>query len=185
MPGQLVCDDDRMTSWPDFLSNLYRIEREWMGRGVDSSRLYLPWMPYSISRFVMYLTDAMGVAPGNMFLEVGCGPGSKCLLAEKLFGLDAAGFDRVQEYVDAAQANGVAAICVDAFDYPQYSAWDIVYVNKPCHGPLEAKLENLIFDQMKPGAVLILCNAATRPPVDWEPVAAEWDMNSGVWRKPS
>ncbi len=170
--------------WPYFLSQITRIEREWLGKGDHGTYQFLPWMPYSVSRFVMYLTDAVAASPGPMFLDVGCGPGSKILLASALFGLDAFGFDRVPEYVKAALDNGAPAVQADALTYPAYHEVDIVYLNKPCHGSLEAQLERKIFEEMKPGAVIIMCNAAVRPPDDWEPVALEWDMNSGVWRKP-
>lgn len=173
-----------ITDWPPFLAKLQAIEREWLGRGIHGTSS-VPWMPLAISRFVCYLTDAVGAAPGMMFLEVGCGPGTKTLLAGALFNLDAYGFDIDPDMVRNAQINGANTCVADALGYPAYHQPDIVYMNKPLHLPLEADLERKIYQDMKPGAVLILCNAASRPPDDWEPVTTEWDINSGVWRKPA
>jgi len=132
----------------------------------------------------MYLTDAVAAASGTQFLEVGCGPGSKSVLAGALFDLDAHGFDIDPDMVAAAADNGADAIVWDAMKYPAYDEPDIVYLNKPLHLPLEAELERMVYEDMKPGAVLILANGATRPPADWFPSTMEWDMNTGVFRKP-
>jgi len=172
-----------ITDWPAFLARVQAIEREWLGEGHHGSPYSVPWMPFSISRFVMYLTDAVAAAPGPEFLEVGCGPGSKSILAAALFDLDAGGFDVDEEMVKAALDNGANACVADAMLYPAYHQPDIVYLNKPLHLPLEADLERKIYEDMKPGAVLILANGATRPPDDWYPVTVEWDMNTGVFQK--
>lgn len=174
-----------ITEWPAFLARIQAIEREWLGKGHHGSPESVPWMPLSISRFVMYLTDAVAVSPGTQFLEVGCGPGSKSLLAAALFDLEAYGFDIDPDMVAAALDNGMVACVADALKYPAYHQPDILYLNKPLHLPLEAELEHRVYQDMKPGAVLILANAATRPPADWLPVTAEWDMNTGVFRKPA
>lgn len=171
------------TDWPAFLKRVQAIERQWLGTGVRGTEC-VPWMPLAISRFVCYLTDAVGAASGTEFLEVGCGPGTKSMLATALFDLEAYGFDIDPDMVRAAQDNGANACVADALEYPAYGQPDILFVNKPLHLPLEVTLERKVFEDMKPGAVLILTNAADRPPRDWEPVAAEWDTNSGVWRKP-
>jgi trans-aconitate methyltransferase len=168
-----------------FLARVQAIEREWLGKGHHGAPECVPWMPLALSRFVMYLTDAVAAAPGTEFLEVGCGPGSKSLLAAALFDLDAGGFDIDPDMVAAALDNGANACVADALKYRAYYEPDILYLNKPLHLPLEADLERRIYEDMKPGAVLILCNAASRPPDSWEPVTTEWDINSGVWRKPA
>ena len=97
------------------------------------------------------------------------------LLAQELYGLDGHGIDRVPDYVQAARELGVSAEQADAITWRDYGRYDILYLNKPCHGPLEYQLERRVMDLMKPGAVLIMANAADRPPADWEPVAIEWD----------
>jgi SAM-dependent methyltransferase len=164
-----------------------RTELDWRNSDFGTPD-YLPWMPLAVSRFVTYLTDAMGaVEPPSgtfvRFLDVGCGPGTKVFLAQALFGVAGYGIDRVQEYVDAAKRNGVNAECTNAFHFQDYARYDIVYLNKPCHGDLEAKLELKIKEEMAPGAVLILANAAEWP-FAWEQVAVEWDLMAGVWKKP-
>jgi precorrin-6B methylase 2 len=171
--------------WPGFLNKITRIERAWMGTGNHGTQDHLPWMPYSVSKFVAFLLDAMMVTPGDQFLDIGAGPGTKVMLAEALFSLQAYGIERVRDYVDAAVAQGVQVAHADALSYPAYSEPDILYLNRPCHGQLEVKLERKIMEEMRPGAVLIMANASTRPPDDWEPVTLEWDMNSGVWKKPT
>ena len=192
-----------MTDWPVFLTGLRATEKQWRTERVNSPQAqdYVGWMPYDLSRFVMFLTDAIAVAPrpsgylGRYFLDVGAGPGTKVLLARELFGLEAVGIEIVPEYVAAAHALGAHVLQCDARAYQGYHSHDIVYLNRPVQDPA---FERHVMGLMRPGSVLITVNGMTRPPhTEWEPVSEEYDVPGGptrppaldaihgVWRKPA
>jgi hypothetical protein len=86
-------------------------------RAVDEdNRAYTPWMPFNTPAFISLLAEALAEADVTsrtrrdlVFLDIGCGPGPKMLVARDLFGLDAHGFDRREEYVRAACSLGLDA----------------------------------------------------------------------------
>lgn len=130
--------------------------------------------------------------PPLRFLEVGCGIGAKLLMVEKVFGFATLGFDYNPTYVNDANdllvsrgCNGHAYVA-DALHedtLADYAAADIVYLNRPfVHLELQAKLENLVFDHMKPGAYIILANYATEP-AGWRQITA--DQVAVVFQKPN
>jgi SAM-dependent methyltransferase len=148
-------------------------------------RLYLPFMPFPLPAFVMLLTEALPEAPGTRFLDVGCGSGSKLLVARDLFGLGCRGIDRVPEYVAAARELGLDAECTDALGYPGYGSADIIWLNRPFRDPgAEAALEAQIWEQMTPGAIVICANLEAPPPSSWFIVADLWEQRRGIWMKP-
>jgi SAM-dependent methyltransferase len=179
--------DPALDGWPAFLAAIRAEERDWSimwPRQADPG--YVGFMPFNLARFVMFLTDAVSEAPGDRFLDVGCGPGTKVLLAAMLYDLDAAGIDILPMYISAARAHGVPATYMDAREFNGYADFDIVYLNRPVKGDGQAKLEAQIMNAMRPGAVLMLMNGVYHPgqQLGWEPVAEEWDTLDGVWRKP-
>lgn len=107
------------------------------------------------------------------FLEVGCGIGAKLLMVEKIFGFTALGFDYNPVYVNDAndllksrgcRAYAYVADALHEDTLADYAAADIVYLNRPfVHLELQSKLESIVFEQMKPGAYIILANYATEP----------------------
>jgi SAM-dependent methyltransferase len=143
------------------------LEAEWQGR-VQVTPGYCGWEPYDPGKFTRLLSLCLPhVPPGNRtFLDVGCGIGTKCLLAAQA-GLDPSGFDRVPEFVAEARRLGVAAEVADARDYQGYGAPGLVYVNHPlaCGGGCddEAALEHLIHERMASGAVLMAVNYDLAP----------------------
>lgn len=180
-----------MTDWPRFLTDLREIEKQWRTEPASSPQDpdYVRWMPYELSRFVMFLTDAVAVATrgsaylGHYFLDVGAGPGTKVLLARELFGLEAAGIEIVPEYVAAAHALGAHVLQCDARTYEGYHTHDIVYLNRPVQDPA---FERRVMGLMRPGSVLITVNGMTRPPhTEWEPVSEEYDVPDGLIRPPA
>ena len=179
-----------MTDWPVFLTDLREIEKQWRTEAASSPQDpdYVGWMPYDLSRFVMFLTDAVAVAtPGPLslisFLDVGAGPGTKVLLARELYDMDAAGIEIVPEYRAAAVVLGAQVLLCDARTYLCYAAYDIVYLNRPVQ---DVAFERQVMAAMRPGAVLITVNGMTRPPhTEWEPVAEEYDVPDGLTRPPA
>lgn len=200
--------------WPTFLRELDAAEQTWRQQPVRYPREdAVPWMPYSIPHFVALLTEAvMAVARPRdytmgrghtrlTFLDVGCGPGTKCRLASAMFGLDAYGFDIVPRFVGEAQAHGVQAWVADAYEFgghlpdlPDgekvtgmngYERYDIVLVNRPSAD--QDKLEGLVMESMAPGGVLIAVNWRHDPAKEqgWHPQYAEYgEPVVGVFIKP-
>lgn len=161
----------------DLLTTVRQLERVWQKRVPPADQRYTPWMPSDVAQFLVLLVEAMAEAPGDRFLEVGCGPGTKMLLARELFGLDVHGFDRVPEYVDAAQEHSLDVFLQDALTYRDYGKFDIVFLNRPCRDAvLERELERKVWQQMRRGAVLLLMNTEMKPPeTRWLVVTDDWE----------
>jgi trans-aconitate methyltransferase len=133
----------------ELLTEVRQIERTWQKQvDIGDAKLFSPWMPADIAQYLVLLIEAIAEAPGNSFLEVGCGPGTKMILARDLFGLDVTGFDRVPEYVVAAKEYGLNVAECDAFDFQSYNKFDIVFFNRPFRDPeTQRDLENLIYSK--------------------------------------
>ena len=141
------------------LDEITQLEQDWIGRvAVSEPETYFDWQPASVDLFSQLLGACLPHVPVGMpgFLDVGCGIGTKCLLAQQA-GFTAYGIDRVPEYLAEAAQLGVSAEQVLAGDYTGYSGFGLVYVNHPlncgegCDD--EAVLEHTIHVAMSPGAV--------------------------------
>lgn len=153
--------------------------------GRDDAR-FLPWMPYSWPDFVSMTAEALPELTGRKYLEVGCGPGSRMLLAREIFGLEVSGFDRVPEYAGyAAELLQLPVTCEDALEYKDYGKHDLLWVNRPIRDhELQQRLEAKIWDEMAPGAVVACAHLDDRPPLHWYTVYDDWEAKRGVWQKP-
>lgn len=164
-----------------------KLDLEWMRRqdaGRDDQR-FLPWMPFSWPEFISMTAEALPEMPGTRFLDVGCGPGTRMLLARDIFGLEVRGFDRVPEYVGAAQKLGLEVTQEDALEYKGYGYFDLIWMNRPIRDhELQGRLEAKVWDEMSPGAVIGCANLDNRPPMHWYPVYDDWEIKRGVWQKP-
>lgn len=168
----------------ELLTEVRQIERRWQKQvDIGDEKLFAPWMPADIAQFLVLLIEAIEEAPGNSFLEVGCGPGTKMLLARELFGLDVTGFDRVPEYVVAAKELGLNVAECDAFDFQAYNKFDIVFFNRPFRDPeTQRDLERLIYSRVRRGSVVICMNLETQPPSSkYLVVTDDWESRRGVW----
>jgi len=138
------------------------------------------WMfkPYPISMLGKLICairdDSERIHSGSIptFLEVGCGPGTKLLMVNKVFNLAVIGFDYNPQYCNDARALLESRDCLyweveelDAFDQRAadlYEDADIIYLNRPyVHLEKQALLEAKVFSHMKPSAYIILGNYAT------------------------
>ena len=131
---------------------------------------YSPWVPYGIPGFLRLALIALEAAdPGNLrFLEVGCGPGTKMMLARDILGLDVHGIERDQAYAAQWEALGIQAEMTDAMTWDGYGNYGLVWVNRPLRSQvMEAGLEAIVRSGMAPGAVLAGANLVTRPPPSW------------------
>ncbi len=168
----------------ELLAEVRQVDRAWQKK-ISVAGEFTPWMPSDVAQFLVLLIEAIAEAPGKGFLEVGCGPGTKMLLARELFGLDVTGFDRVPEYVDAARERGLNAAECDAFDFAAYGKFDIVFFNRPFRDQqMQRDLERLVYGKIRRGAVVICMNLENPPPPDkWLVVTDDWEGRRGVWLK--
>lgn len=170
----------------DVISTMQKLDTEWQRNpaGRDDPRS-LPWMSFSWPDFIALVAEALPDAPGDKFLDVGCGIGSKMLLAKEIFGLDVQGIERVPGYVRQARELGLDALEQDALVFSGYDAYDIVWLNRPFSDPdLQVRMERKVQEGMKSGAVFIGVNLLNRPPGDWWVVLDDWEVHRGIWQKP-
>ena len=162
------------------------LEAEWAHRrdaGYDDPAC-LPWMPFSWPAFVALVAEALPEVGGDRFLEVGCGPGSKMILADAIFGLSTRGVERVPEYVKAARQQGLIVTETDALAYDGYGDADLVFFNRAfADQEKELQLEATVYDKMKPGAVVIAVNVLA-PPVSWYLVLDDNEVRRWIYQKP-
>jgi protein-L-isoaspartate O-methyltransferase len=172
----------------DVMRKAAQLDRDWMRKvpeDVRNRRLYTPWMPFSIPAFVALLAEALPEVPGDRFLEVGCGPGSKMLIAREIFGLDVHGVERSDEMAAAARTLGLDAETADAAAWDGYGKHDVVWFNRPFRDPgTQQQLEDLVWRDMAPGAVVIVANLEHPPPSQWLVVLDDWEIRRGIYMKP-
>ncbi len=115
------------------------------------------------------------------FLDVGCGLGTKCMLAKE-YGLIANGIDINSQYALVAANMGIEVQCINALEYPHYGLYDVIYWYLPIKDrPKQAQLEIKIFKGASPTAILYpasnympCCNEGNYNPMDdgWKRVEA-------------
>jgi trans-aconitate methyltransferase len=145
-----------------------------------------PWMPFPLHDFIALVAEALPESTGDTFLEVGCGPGTRMRLARDIFGLEVTGIDRVPEYVDAALQQGLDAEVADALGWDGYGKFDIVWFNRPFRDPaLQRQLEAQVWNDVRPGAVVICANLESPPPRTWWPVLDDREVRRWIAQKPT
>jgi SAM-dependent methyltransferase len=137
------------------------------------------YRPYPISTLGQVLAALNLVKPLTSFLEVGCGPGTKLLMVDRIFkGARVSGFDYNAQYIMAARdlikaygrQDEIVAFQERAELFQRYGFYQYIYINRPLWEQEAAlALEVEIEDQMHPGSVLILANAVNKPP--WKVLA--------------
>jgi SAM-dependent methyltransferase len=166
------------------------------GQGNRYDPVFTPWMPYQPADFIGIIWECMPEIEGNLFLDVGCGPGTKIAIAKTLFGLEAAGIEIDPDMARAAQAEGEIwegdALAIK--DAPAlYAHADIVWLYRPFRdAKREAALESLITSNMKRGAVLAGGSWENAPPKGWVTIVDDVSYSPlgqrgpwrGAWQKP-
>lgn len=167
------------------LKSTTELERVWLKKvpEADDER-HIPWVPFPIPEFITLCAAAVTEAEGDNFLEIGCGIGTKMLLASTIFGLEAFGFDRNPAYVEQAQRLGLRVSEADARTWKGYGDYDILWFNRPYRDPAEqAALEARVWAEVRPGAVVMCANLEHRPPSSWYLIEDDWEARRGVWQK--
>jgi hypothetical protein len=156
-----------------------------------------PWMPYQPADFLAIMWDVMGEADGPVFLDVGCGPGTKMRIAADLLGFIPHGIE-IDAHM-AALAGTHGHVCHgDALHMPTierlYAKADVIWLYRPFRSALlESLLEKLIIGHMKPGAILAGASWETDvPALGWQPVVDDCliapdgsaKIIRGAWQKP-
>lgn len=144
-----------------------QLERVLAGSDYKGTDKEYPYIPYNTDDFVKLLTTAYGVylgGPGRprsrspRFLDVGCGIGTKVLVAEQVLHLvDVFGLEKHPPYCEVARkmVGPGRIIQADGITYKEYKRFDIVYFYRPLHDPDgQAALENAIVQQLAPNAVI-------------------------------
>lgn len=133
-------------------------EHTYLMHGNRRDPVTLPWMPYQPADFIGIMWDCVAEIDGPVFLDVGCGPGTKMQIAKDLFGLISYGIEIDPEMAAEARHHGIA-YQADALQHLTidrlYRNADIIWLYRPFRDPeSEQKLENRIISAMKPGAIL-------------------------------
>jgi len=162
-----------------------KTEHEWMKQG-DPHSPTLPWMPFQPADFLAIMFDAVAEVTGRKFLDVGCGPGTKMMLASHFYGMRADGIEIDAPMADAAARYG-PVMNMSALDVPKgyYSEFDVIWLYRPFRDPaLEAALEERILAEMKPGSVLAGGAWETdMPGSGLVTVVDDWEVRRGAWMK--
>lgn len=186
-PAVLLPDlQDRM-AMGEFLRTVAQLEQDYKKIELDLPAGCFGWLPFPLALFITYMADAVQEAPGNKFLDVGGGPGTKLMVAEYMFGQNVAEVELDHTFAELARGRGYRVAETDARTWTGYGRADIVYHNRPVN-PQEP-FEEHVMEHMRAGAVLIAVHAKIRPSErGWIPVAEEWaDPRApvnGVWQKP-
>lgn len=150
---------------------LHRLETRWHLPIPDAS-IWHAYDPLPLALFLDGIRAAIRYAPGNRFLDLGCGIGTKLAFMHGI-GYQVTGIDRVSHYIEAAREliQEATLIEADIFDLASFDA-DIIFMYRPARDDqLEDALERHVVAGMNLGAVLFL---PVRPlPAGLDPVAAE------------
>jgi SAM-dependent methyltransferase len=185
----------RLVTW------VTEIEYEHLKLGNRLDPVVTPFMPYQPADFLGIMWDVMGMTSGPVFLDVGCGPGTKMQIAESLFGLSAYGIEIDLDMAAQAKARfgGASVIQDDALTSEAalrlyYPSADVIWLYRPFRDVVhEKKLEDLIIANMKRGAILAGGSWETDlPALGWEPIVDDCILSPdgtmriwrGAWMKP-
>ena len=168
------------------LQQAFTDDHQYLLQGGD--RVRQGWIPFQVADFTAIMTEVMAVTDGVSFLDVGSGIGTKMLVASRLFGLTTAGIEFSQDLAAVSAKRRCTPVYVgDALNWPgSYGDYDIVWMYRPFRDEeLQAQLEQRVYAEMKPGAVLAGASLVQAPPGSWEIVVDDFDMgNRGAWKKP-
>ncbi len=154
MPG--VGTDDRVLG--ALATAIDRLEAAWLPAELSAHPEFHDYQSTPVDTFMQGLAVCREHAPGGRWLEVGCGIGTKLILAHEM-GFRVHGLDNRAQYIAAAKFLCPEATLevADARYYDRYGAFDVVF----CYRPLikeeaTVALERWIVSRMAAGALLYL-----------------------------
>lgn len=165
------------------------MEHQYIATGDRLSKIYTPWIPFQCGEFLSFMYEIVAEIPGDKFMDVGCGPGTKMLLAQEMFGLTPYGIE-IDKHM-AQRASVLHPHHVIQGDVMKYAtAWDdydLIWLYRPLRdAEMELKLEHTIMNGMKPGAVLAGGQWEIDRPRHWITVIDDWENGKrGAWMKPA
>jgi SAM-dependent methyltransferase len=169
------------------IRHVQKTEAQYLLHGNRSDPQVTPWMPFQPAEFLSIVFECVPEMQGREFLDVGCGPGTKMLLARHFYGMGINGIEI--DPVMAGEARRYGPVwAADALEMASdiYPAYDLIWLYRPFRDQaLEQRLETRIMDEMKPGAILAgggweTCPADHR----WITVVDDWELRRGAWMKP-
>ena len=184
------------------VKNVQETEHKYLLHGPRHDPVRNPWMPYQPADFIGILWECLPeisftAARPPMFLDVGCGPGTKMDIAATLFAFSAYGIEADEAMAGVAQARfGDKVTCADALSGTRflYDAFDVIWLYRPFRDPVsEARLEQKVIDGMKPGAILAGSSWEVNvPALGWQPIVDDCLISPdghnqiirGAWQKP-
>jgi len=168
----------------DVVRHVAEVEHAFLLHGDRHDPVTLPWMPFQAADFVAIMYEVMAETGGDEFLDIGCGPGTKMALASDIFGLNTSGIDIDRQMVEQARSEGLHAYTWDALEFYDYRSYDILWMYRPFRDPEhQDRLEKLVFESMKPGAILAGGAWENHPPASWTPIIDDWELRRGAWVK--
>ena len=167
-----------MEYYENVINNLEKLLANDSQEDIDAKRKagQFEYIPFRVCDFITQITAARKMLKGPnyetnyKFIDVGCGIGTKVLLAREYF--DAYGIEITNKYVERARAlliaskssrwskPNVAELCAkiiegDALEH-DYREYDVVYFYWPIrHSETQVKLEQHIIRTIKKGGIVI------------------------------
>lgn len=135
----------------------HNLETVSMGE-VDCDEKHFQFVPFPCGAFVDLILEGFnfsGQDRTKKFLDVGCGTGTKVMLASVLF--DVYGIEYEPLYVEMAHDLGIRNRIgvADAMTFHAYEKFDLIYYYRPIKDTeLYAKFESMIHEKMRPGALV-------------------------------
>ncbi len=133
------------------------LERAWFPAVLPEHPEFYEYQSTPVDTFVVALQMVRERARGNAYLEVGCGIGTKLVIAQH-FGFEVHAIEARAQYVATAQFLCPEATIkiADARHYDNYGAFDVIF----CYRPLisdegQAALDEFICGKAKSDAVLL------------------------------
>ena len=186
VPSFIDMRDRQFMTTAALIRDVMQTEAQWFAQG-DPKSPTTPWMPFQPADFLAIMFDCVAQMRGRVFLDVGCGPGTKMALAAKLYGLESWGIEISPAMAEAAEKHG-NVVCADALKSAPgaYAYYDLIWLYRPFRDRnLEEQLEARIMDEMKPGAILAGGGWELCPPDHgWLTVVDDWELRRGAWMKP-
>ena len=130
-----------------------QIERANFTKSDETNHGFIPFPCQTFMDMIIEAYVHLGQIRGKKFLEVGCGIGTKVLLAQVFFDGHGIEFDRT---IEKASVLGVKNLTqADCLAYDKYGEYDFLYFFRPIRAAeKQIEFEHRIHDQMKSGAVI-------------------------------